>query len=266
MKRFHTVSKITTYLTMIVGLVLVAPGLASAATLSFSPTSGSYASGDTFDVKINLDTESQAPTSTDVIARFDPSVLQVVDSVTGTTGVQVLPGSLYSATTLNTVDNGTGTIKFSAANTGSSGYTGSGTLATITFRGLKEASTTAVTFTFTSGQTTDSNVSLSNSDLLTRVTDASFTITAASDDDDSDDSDSDTGDSTDDDSDSSDNDDSGDTDVTDTNGANGNSGDEGSGGSGTVAGTGIDLSGIIVLTIVSLIGAGYFLTRKPRLR
>lgn len=234
------------WLVLGVGLAMAAPAAAQAATLSLSPTSGSYAAGATFEVKVMIDTGSARSSGVDVTVKFDPSVLQVVDSGSGTEGTQISAGSLYSQVTVNSADNSTGRITFGGATSGTStGYSGSGTLATITFQAQKEASATAVSFDYQSGSTTDSNVTdkTTAEDILTGVTDASYTITAAS-------GSSSSGSS------------SGSGSSSQGGGASGTSGSDGSGGSGTVADTGLDLDGYMVATIVSLLGAAYFLTRR----
>lgn len=252
--------------------VLVGPALANAATLSLSPTSGTTAAGSSFEVKINLDTGSVSTNGTDAYIRFDPNTLQVVDANASTSGTQILAGSLYTQTSFNSVDNGAGKISFSGSKSGgSAGYSGSGTLATITFQAVKAAATTPVTIDFTAGSTTDSNVvNTSSSDVLTSVTNASYVVTGAAATPattggtlgDSTGTTTSAGGGTDADGDGLD-------DITGepvTTSASGQSGTDGAGGSATVAGTGIDLSWYLVLTVLSLIGAGYFLTRKPRHR
>lgn len=219
----------------------VGPAIASAATLSLSPSSGSVASGSTLEVKVNLDTGGTKTSGTDVYINFDPGAFQVVDANPATDGTQILAGSLYSQTTFNSVDNSAGKISFSGSKTASSpGYSGTGTLATITFQAVKESSASSVAFDFTAGSTTDSNVisQSDGSDLLTSVTSGSYTITASSAN-------------------------TGSTSGTDT-GAAGTGGTSGTGGSGSVAGTGIDLSGYMVLTVISLFGAMFFLTRRTK--
>lgn len=254
------------------GLFWAVPAAASAATLSLSPASGSHAAGSTFEVAINLDTGGVATNGTDAILRFDPNTLQVVDANNSSEGTQVLAGSLYSNTTYNVVDNGAGKISFSGTKTGNStGYSGSGTLATITFQALKAASASAVTFDFTRNTTSDSNVIGSDStDLLTSVTNGSYTITAASTSGSGSSSGSGTGSSsgagTSSDSDSSAAGSGTDSAGDDSSGAAGQSGADGTGGSGTVAGTGVDLNLYMILTLVTLVGAGYLLTRRPKVR
>ncbi len=240
--------------------LLAMPALASAATLSLSPTSGSFAAGVTFEVKILVDTSGATTSGTDVYLTFDPNALQVIDSVPGTTGTQILQGSLYSQTPANLVDNGVGKISFSGAkSSGSSpGYSGTGTLATITFQAVTQTSASKVAFNYTKGSTTDSNVidQTSHADLLTAVTNGSYDIGAAAV--------STTTSTT--------------AGTTGTNGATGNdtedaslttgasgqSGTSGSGGTSTVQATGIDLGGYMTVTVLAFVGALFFLTRRPK--
>lgn len=252
---------------------LGAPAIAAAATLTLSPSTGSYAAGASFEVKILLDTQGKTTSGTDVYLRFDPNILQVVDANAATEGIQIQPGSLYPVTNANSTDNSAGKVSFSGSrSTGTAGYSGSGTLATITFQAQKEATSSSVTFDFTKStgttqSTADSNVieQTTTKDILTSVTDGQYGVTAAaaagtgstgtgtgstgtgttgS---------SGTGTAG-----------SGSTGGGSTTGASGQAGDSGTGGSGTVAATGIDLDLYMALTLISLFGAGYFLFRRAR--
>jgi len=145
------------------------------ATLSLSPTSSNITVNQTFNVNILLDTVGNATDGVDVFSlRFNPAILQVVDSNGSVAGVQITAGTLMPATTANTADNTAGTIQFSQASSGGSNFTGSGTLATITFRAVA-AGTSGVTFDFTPGNTADSNVAFQGTDLLLSVTNGSYT-------------------------------------------------------------------------------------------
>lgn len=235
--------------------IMVAPAFASAATLSLSPATGTHAVGEEFEVKILLDTSGTTTSGTDAYIRYDPNTLSVVDANSSTEGTQILPGSLYSQTSYNSVDTASGKISFSGSKSGGSpGYSGSGTLATITFNAVKEATGSQVTFDFTNGSTTDSNVidQSSSDDVLGSVTNGSYTISGTA-------ADGTTGDGTGTGTDGTGTDGSG-------TGAGGKDGTEGAGGTTDVAATGIDLNGYLLLTIASLLGAGYFLTRRPARR
>ena len=154
---------------------------ASAATLSLSPSSGSVGQGQTFTVQVILNTTGQNVDGVDLYSlRFNASRLQVVDSNSGTSGVQIAPGSAFPITLINTVDNAAGTIQFSQTASGGTNYNGTGTIATITFTGSSQG-TAAVTFDFTAGSTSDTNVASAGTDLLTSVTNGNYTVTTASD-------------------------------------------------------------------------------------
>jgi hypothetical protein len=150
---------------------------AAAATLNFNPTSGSFTAGQTFTVDVNLDTAGAAIDGVDLYkVHFSPSILQVKDMDTGTSGVQITEGTLFSQTLTNSADNSAGTITFSQLTTGGTTYTGSGKLATITFVATANG-TSPVTFDFTLGSTSDTNVAGGKVDKLTSVNSASFTVT-----------------------------------------------------------------------------------------
>jgi len=152
------------------------------ATLTLSPATNNISVGTNFDVAIVLNTNGQATVGADAVLTYNPSELQVQDADSGTSGVQIKPGTLYPNTTLNSVDTTNGKISYSGAITSgtTTRYNGTGTLATITFKPLKIASPSAVNFTFTLGQTNDSNVVIDNgSDILATATGGQYTIVSA---------------------------------------------------------------------------------------
>ncbi len=145
------------------------------ATLTLSPSSFSLAQNQNFAVNIILDTAGNAIDGVDVFSlHFNPAVIQVVDDNVGLTGIQITPGSLLPATVANTADNAAGTIQFSQASSGGTNFTGSGILATIHFRVVSTGSSN-VTFDFSPGNTTDTNVAFQGNDLLASVTNGTYT-------------------------------------------------------------------------------------------
>jgi peptidoglycan hydrolase-like protein with peptidoglycan-binding domain len=131
-------------------------------------------------VTVNLDTQGAQIDGVDLrYLNFNPSLLQVQDANSGTAGVQVAPGSLMPLTLSNSVDNNLGRITFSQVVIGGSKYKGSGTLATITFKAISSG-TANVTFNYTSGATTDSNVASAGTDVLNSVVNGSYTIGGSS--------------------------------------------------------------------------------------
>jgi len=145
------------------------------ATFALSPSSGSYEVGQTFNVNVALDTAGNATDGAAVRnISYDTSLLEVQDASSSQSGVQIQAGSLYSNTQQNSVSGGQ--IVLSQTSSGGATYTGSGTFATISFLVLA-AGTANVTIDYTPGSTTDSNVSGGDEgDVLSGVTNASFTL------------------------------------------------------------------------------------------
>lgn len=145
------------------------------ATLSLSPSSYSVSVNNAFAVKVVVNTGGQSAYGADINRLgFNPSILQVVDADSGTTGVQISPGVLMPLTIINKVDNTGGSIQFSQLATPGSTFNGSGNLATITFRAVGTG-TANVTFDFTLGSGADTNVAGLGGDLLGSVTNGAFT-------------------------------------------------------------------------------------------
>ncbi|MCA9361242.1 hypothetical protein KC845_01650 [Candidatus Kaiserbacteria bacterium] len=98
---------------------------AEAATLSLSPNTGVYTSGQTFSVSVRINTEGKPINAAEGTLSFNPSLMSVVS---------VAKGSLFNLWTAEPAfSNSAGTISFSGGNP--AGYTGSaGTVLTITFR------------------------------------------------------------------------------------------------------------------------------------
>lgn len=153
---------------------------ASAATLKLSPASGTVSAGQTLSVDIMLDTTGAAVDGVDVYSlHYNKGALEVQDANTSASGIQITPGTLLPVTLTNTVNASTGVIQFSQVSSGGSSYTGSGKLATIVFKGLANG-TSPVTFDFTNGSTSDTNVAGGGQDKLTSVTNGSYTVSGAS--------------------------------------------------------------------------------------
>ncbi len=152
------------------------------ATLALSPASSNVTIGNTFTVSVILNTGGQATAGSDAYINYNPQDLEVQDALSGTNGVQIQPGTLYAQTTWNNVNTTTGKIIFSGSvNSGAAGYNGTGTLASITFKALRTANPSAVSFDFTLGATNDSNVILKTTgtditDLLDSVVNGSYVL------------------------------------------------------------------------------------------
>jgi hypothetical protein len=152
------------------------PAYAAAATLTLSPASNTVSIGQTFTVDVLLDTSGQAVDGVDVhYLNYNPYFLQLQDSDATTPGTQVMAGALMPSTLTNQTDVTNGKIDFSQITASGSKYTGSGTLAKLTFKALV-AGSTRVSFDYSSGNTTDSNIASAGGDILTSVTDAQVAI------------------------------------------------------------------------------------------
>ncbi len=118
--------------------------------LSFSPAYSHVATGDSFDVRIDVK-DALDLNGVWLVVHFDPQRLQVEDADLVAPGVQIRGnGSLWGgrsiAETTNKADNVTGVITYTAFLLGGSGgITGSGTIATIPFRAVS-AGFSALTF------------------------------------------------------------------------------------------------------------------------
>lgn len=128
--------------------------------LSWNVSQTSYVVGDVFDVDVILDTEGTPTSGAEIMIRYDPGVLQVIDVDTGSEGVQIIPGSLYPFVFINEVFTDEGVIWFSSSNTGDTVFSGTGTLAEILFHAVASIETTSLSVVYHSpNATTDTNVS-----------------------------------------------------------------------------------------------------------
>lgn len=138
----------------------------SAASLSLSPGSGSYAPGATFTVRLSVNSQGQSINAADGTIKFDPSQLSVVSATRS--------GSIFNLwVTEPTFSNAAGTVTFSGGLP--SGYTGSGgSIMSITFKakgsGTSKVSVTGASVLANDGQGTN---------VLSSSGSASFTIQAA---------------------------------------------------------------------------------------
>ena len=167
---------------LIIGVVgALSAGAASAAPLQVSPTSLSDVVGGIVTATIQINTQGAAIAGADVSQlRFNPALLEVVDDNVTLAGTQITPGTLLSSTPANSADNILGTVTFSQVTNGGATYTNTApaTLATVRFR-AKAAGTATVTFDFTPGNTTDSNVAAAGADVLASVTNGTVTVNPA---------------------------------------------------------------------------------------
>lgn len=154
--------------------VLGFPAVSFAATLSFSPATGTFNKGCTQQIKIELDTANLQVDGVDSIINFDPAKLTTtVNNITaGNTTLELLG---------NTVDIANKRIIVSGLAPISQAYSGKGTLAIISFTVPPDASEGATQLTFfvdQSNPTKDSNIVERGSaqDILTSTTPGNYVI------------------------------------------------------------------------------------------
>ena len=147
------------------------------AKLWLDPATRTLALGDVFTVSVMLDTAGNAIDGVDLrYLRYNKTYLEVQDGDATVAGVQIKPGTLMPVTARNVVDPNSGTIDFSQITTGGSTYTGTGVLATVTFK-VTGIDTPEVMFDFVLGKTTDTNVASKGVDVLMSATGARYVQT-----------------------------------------------------------------------------------------
>lgn len=146
------------------------------ASLALSPASGTYPLGGTFDVAINLNTGGASVDGVDIVKLHYPAASLKATTVKtgGITAFSISPSPV-------TPDNTAGTITFvSYVATGSAGYSGSGSIAIVTFQALAATSAAKITFDFNASvpSTTDCNVAehSTGNDILGSVVNGSYAI------------------------------------------------------------------------------------------
>jgi len=137
-----------------------------AATLDFDPTTATTTVGQTFQIKVNINAGSEQVTGSDIYITYDASVLEAQS---------VSAGSFFPTVTNNITS---GRVYIAAmVDDPASPKTGSGTLATVSFKGLKDGS---VSLTFDCDRTTivKNDVSASNIFQCSQSGSASVTVGA----------------------------------------------------------------------------------------
>lgn len=121
-----------------------------AASLKFEPTSLNANLGKNFDIKVNVEAGSEQITSVDVFVTYDSSLMEVTSSS------NIVSGNFFQD--IASVVNQPGKLYIAGLIRDPGGYrTGSGTLATISFKPKTTGSNT-LTFDCTAGSTSDSNI------------------------------------------------------------------------------------------------------------
>lgn len=156
---------------------LLFPSAVSAATLSLSPSSGTFNKGCSFSLDVVLDTQGAQTDGTDVILIYDPSRFSI------TTSSIIAKTDVYPDFPGNNVDEAAGKITILGLASVQTPFSGKGTLATLQFM-VKEsapAGATQIKFDFDpndKAKTSDSNVveRTTIADVLNSVVNGSYTV------------------------------------------------------------------------------------------
>lgn len=158
-------------------LVMPVSVFAGNATLSLSPSTGTFNKGCTYTIDVVLDTGGAQTDGTDAIIKFDQSIFNVNSTLK--------PGTIYSDYPGNNVDSTNGKITISGLASVSSPFSGKGTLGSFTFTVKDTAPTAATQMTFdfdasNKAKTSDSNVVERGTvaEVLNSVVNGSYTIGA----------------------------------------------------------------------------------------
>lgn len=146
---------------------------ASAASLVFSPSSGTVALEQEFDVGVFLNTAGALVDGMDAKIIYEPGKLEAKEITTNANAFYDFP--------TQTINSTTGRITIQGTARAGAPYSTSGPVqvATISLKALT-AGTTSLTFDFLQGATTDSNVAenATNLDILASVGNATFTVSS----------------------------------------------------------------------------------------
>ncbi len=113
-------------------LVLPQEAFATKASLSCTPSSGTFNVGDTFTVQFNLDTRTFPVYGADLNMTYDASVIQA----SGSASSPITTVTNWSAPTTNTVDTSLGKIHMDYGNS-QPAYTGNTSIGQITFKAIQ---------------------------------------------------------------------------------------------------------------------------------
>src|SRR3989344_665535 len=157
-------------LLLLISFHFSAKAVFGAGSFYLSPDSDSAGVGENFNVDIIINTGGANTDGADALLNYDGTKLQVVSINSGTT----YPTYPTKVSTGSTITIG------GVSNTSGPYFSGIGVFATITFKGVA-AGTAAITFKFTSGSTTDSNITENgtNSDILTSALGGTYSVSTS---------------------------------------------------------------------------------------
>lgn len=145
---------------------------------TFSPSSETFRKGCRYDVDILVDPGSNTSNAANFVINYDPTEIEVIDSMTSIDGIQIAHGDAYEAYADNVVDETAGTIRLTGFSIMST-LTQERVFGTIEFRSTPTATSADFSIEFTGpGNTLDSNIAetATSDDILASVGTASYTF------------------------------------------------------------------------------------------
>jgi hypothetical protein len=140
-------TKVSVFVFIALSFLILSVNSALAADLQFDPTTANVTTGQTVEIKINIDTGTDSVTSADAVITYNQSYLTVN---------RVTAGTFFSNISSNLNTAGKAYIN-AMTNSLSEAKTGSGHMATIVFQATSPG-TVSLNFDCTSGSSTDSNI------------------------------------------------------------------------------------------------------------
>jgi hypothetical protein len=149
-----------------------------AATISLVQGAEDFKTSCKGEVDIFIDATNESSNGADIELRYNPSQIQIIDSISDASGIQILQADAYDTIFFNDVNESTGTIRI-AAGSFVKKLSSSQKFATIEFVPKDGVTSSNITIRFDGvGQTFDSNVADSSTsyDILKSVTNLTFNV------------------------------------------------------------------------------------------
>jgi hypothetical protein len=150
----------------------------SAAQYILNPSTATFMEGCNTSIDIKIDTQGLDSNAADILVKYDPAKITIIDADTINPGIQIKTGNIYQAYFGNTVDTGLGEIRLTGASFSGS-FNGVGTFGIILFKanpGVTSANFDIYTIGYGPEVSLDSNIAdtATSNDLLSGVTNGSY--------------------------------------------------------------------------------------------
>ncbi len=131
-------------------------------------------------INIMVSTGSNHSDAANVVVKYNPGEIEILDADSNLSGTQIIPGSTYSSYADNVVDEATGRIRLTGFSIGTD-FNGTGVFGTIVFRSKPGVTSTKFEIDFSGvGDTLDSNIAetITSNDVLGSVENGTYNFTS----------------------------------------------------------------------------------------